>query len=623
MSISILRRNIAKLKEINPKLGFALTMVDPEELRIGHTQKNEPNLYRIYQEKTYFYHSEMDAEKEANDWFHSIPLTNVSILYIYGIGLGYFYDAAKEWLKEDKKRALIFLESDPSVLYRLFETERGSRLLKDPQVKIHYLEDDAAFFNELTWTYISCPFIFTCLPLYKIADAERCKTLEHRLTHESAQKISFVDEYLHYGVSFYRNFYPNLFLLPESYLGNALFGKFSNIPAIVCGAGPSLNKNFQELTKLKNKALIFAGSSSLNAIIPRDLIPHFGVGIDPNNAQKSRIEAVNHLQIPFFYRSRLFHDALKAIKGPKLYLGGSSGYDIAAWCDKALNIEEAEELDEGHNVVNFSIEIAKALGCNPIILVGVDLALTNDKFYSEGVLENLKINQKELETHIGKDFESTPIIKTDIFGKPVKTFWKWVSEAKWISDFAKENPEIQIINATEGGIGFEGIQNETLKNVSERYLKESFPLEDKIKKEILNSPLSKQVSKEKIVELLQQLENSLANSVELLETLLKEMQEMHREIKKGKIFSDLQTPTIALTEAKLDKEPAFEAILDIFNIIYLNINKRKIRDIQLPSRKTSPKTQQLNKIKLNIDRLDFVHKIAKFHLKLIKLYLTN
>ena len=45
-----------------------------------------------------------------------------------------------------------------------------------------------------------------------------------------------------------------------------------------------------------------------------------------------------------------------------------------------------KDLEEGHNVVNFSLSIAKALGCNPIILAGVDLALTDEKAYPPGIL---------------------------------------------------------------------------------------------------------------------------------------------------------------------------------------------------------------------------------------------
>ena len=42
------------------------------------------------------------------------------------------------------------------------------------------------------------------------------------------------------------------------------------------------------------------------------------------------------------------------------------------------------------------------------------------------------------------------LLKTDIYGKPIYTLWKWIAEANWIGDFAKAHPDITVINATEG-----------------------------------------------------------------------------------------------------------------------------------------------------------------------------
>ncbi len=213
------------------------------------------------------------------------------------------------------------------------------------------------------------------------------------------------------------------------------------------------------LPALKERALLFAGSSALNALIPKGIIPHFGVAIDPNLAQYSRVAVTQPYAVPFFYRNRLFHEALKAIKGPRLYLTGSGGYDIAHWFEEQLHIE-GENLDEGHNVVNFCLEIAQALGCNPIILVGVDLAFTNQQHYADGIIANLNLTEEDFKT--AGDFESTPLLKKDITGQPVMTLWKWITEADWISKFAHRYPETMILNATEGGLGFQDIPNLTL-----------------------------------------------------------------------------------------------------------------------------------------------------------------
>lgn len=75
------------------------------------------------------YHAQENPADEARRFFDSIELHGISLLLVYGIGLGYFYDAAKEWLRADAGRFLIILEDDLEVLYHLFHTPRGG----DPQ----------------------------------------------------------------------------------------------------------------------------------------------------------------------------------------------------------------------------------------------------------------------------------------------------------------------------------------------------------------------------------------------------------------------------------------------------------------------------------------------------------
>ena len=60
-----------------------------------------------------------------------------------------------------------------------------------------------------------------------------------------------LNEYLTGQRGFLSNFYLNLYYLPDSKKGNDLYGKFQGIPAIICGAGPSLQKNIHLLKELK------------------------------------------------------------------------------------------------------------------------------------------------------------------------------------------------------------------------------------------------------------------------------------------------------------------------------------------------------------------------------------
>ena len=614
--LAYFKKNLQFLQKTHPPLAHQLTLIDPSDLEVCWTQQEEPNLKRIYEGQTYYYHSPISARLEAQTWFHSLDLHLATAIFVYGIGLGYYYEAAKSWLKQHPRHALIFLEEDLSVIFRLCETELGWQLLKDPQVQLIYLRSGDShkdIFNELTWEYFETPFIISCLKLYQEINPKGFLQLQHEISYLFERKKIIVDEYLNYGVGFFRNFYLNLLELPHAYWGNGLFHHFSHIPAIICGAGPSLNKNIDLLPELKERALIFAGGSALNALIPKGIIPHFGAAIDPNISQYSRVAVAQPYKIPFFYGNRLFHEALTAITGPRLYLAGEGSYKTPHWFEKQLDIE-GEEFEGGHNVVNLSIQIARALGCNPIIIIGTDLAFTNEEYYAEGIATNLNLIPDDLKIRE----EDCPIVKEDIEGRPIWTLWKWVIESEWISNFAELHPELTVINATEGGLGFKGIPNLTLKEAAEQFLKEPQSKIAGIYQEIQKYSLN-HISLERILKLLEQMKESLDRGISLFSKLLEETDQLLDQIQENKFFPpNLRTPTMTVLEHEIEEEICYSFLLDVFSQVFIHLHRRDIRDLQSPKRRLPTKKRALQKLELDKQRFVFLRDVARFNRELIR-----
>lgn len=612
------QRNSNYLLKTDSQLAYKLMRTDPSDLQFCHTQVNEANLRRVYQGTTYYYHTQEGACEEANTWFAGLELKGIHTLFVYGVGLGYYYQAAKSWLKNKKERALVFLEEDLGVIHRLMETDLGGKLIRDSQVQLIYfqdLEENKTLFNELSWTYVDSPFALSSLRMYAEVNPEGYQALQHELSFNLVEKKVFAEEYLHYGVVFFRNFYPNLLELPHAYSGNGLFEQFKDVPAIICGAGPSLNKNAELLNKYKDQALLLAGSSSLAALIPRGIIPHFGAAIDPNQGQQPRVEGTHGHQLPFFYRNRLFHSALTAVEGPKLFLTGAGGYDIADWFEAELGID-GHALDEGHNIVNFCIEIAYALGCNPIVLVGVDLAYTDQQPYAAGVVENLNLIPEVLIPQGG--FEAEMVVRDDIYGKPVKTLWKWITESEWISDFAAKHPEVQLINATEGGLGFKDVPNLKLKEVAQEHFKVNLGLQNRVEHQIKQQRFS-QISLEQVTKVIRKLQASLDQSIRLFEQIIGETRKLQDKIVKGEPYpQNLETAHISLLEHDLQEEVAYQFVLETFNQVYIRYHFRTIQQLQSPKRRLAQSKRDTLKLELQVRRLTFLKDVARVNRELIE-----
>ncbi len=525
-------QNFSFFSSIDPLGAVRVSQAKIDHLRWVKTVCGEDNL-----EGVFFYHSQEGALKEAQNLFRILSLKKCQVIYQFGIGLGYFYEAAKEWLQEDKERALVFLEDDPAVVNCFFSLSKAQEILRDPQAMLWMidkkeLQEDIQLFRTLTWAHLLKINCITALPAYAEHRKEDYHLIKERLLQESSNKNDLVSEYLSSSIPFYRNYFPNLFKLPDSLMGSSLFGEFQNVPALICGAGPSLNKHLDQLNALKERACLFAGGTAMKLLMQAGVRPHFGGGIDPNTEQWKLYQQIKELDFPVFYHPRIRSEALELLKGPKLYLSGTGGYEIGKWVDNQLGIA-VQEMDEGHNVIHFLTQIALRMGCNPIIFIGMDLS---SHTALHGVLRN------------------------DIYGNPIHTEWKWIRESHWTSTLAQEKSDRCWINATEGGIGFKGIENRALKDVH----LEKMDVDEKIRAALKKAQMPQSVNKAHIEELLETLRLSLERSMEFLMDLKSDSEKMRLE---GKKSLEGLSGRGMLAYHDLTQEVAYPVILEVYERI--------------------------------------------------------
>lgn len=614
--------NIELWSRANPKAAVFLPYLDSHDIVLCKTSEGQDNLKKKINGKFHHFYSNVDAVKESEKWFSSLHLSDVEVLYVYGVGLGYYYDAAKEWLHADPKRNLIFVEDDLAVIRVLFDTERASRMLHDPQVHLSYfedVEDPNSPLSELYWIGMTLKMHISALHHYAKEKKEIFKELNHKLVFEATLHETMVEEYLDYGIPFFQNFYPNMLLMAGTYLGNKMTDKFRGVPAIICGAGPSLNNHLSLLGEVGDRALIFAGGSALNALNSAGLQPHFGAGIDPNPMQFERLSSNSGFEVPFFFRNRMNNRAFQMIHGPRLYIAGSGGYDVSEWFESKFDIA-SQTIDEGFNVVNFCLEIARIMGCNPIIMVGMDLAFTGMESYAAGVEGDISVTEEKLLT--GKDLDDIAIVKNDIHGKPVYTLWKWVAEAHWISSFARAVADsIQIINSTEGGIGMEDVPNMTLKSAMETHLSQEYDLINRIHGEIQNSAMP-QITHSKIVEAMTELRDSLLRCCEHLDVLVNDATNVIETIKREKNRpAALQGGRAVLSEIELAEEPGYLHVLAVFNQVYSKVLAHEMHQMQASADPEWKKA--ITRLMINNKKLSFLHDVAKVNVEGINRALSN
>lgn len=398
-------------------------------------------------------------KKEISD--EVIPpfsLGQAEVFYFYGLGTGQAYFQCKEWLHANRERVLVFLEDDSGIISSFLHTAQALEILADPQVHIELFSRKETDIQTLAERY----------PVQRVEIAgssskRQLKSIRLKLLRKTALSYAIQLDRLH-GYQPFQNFIENLPELPRSFYANRLKGIFQGVPAIVCGAGPSLGATIDTLKEMEDKALLIAGGSTLAALSSQGVLPHFGMAVDPNLEEYRRLKNSFAFEVPLLYSTRVFPAIFQTSNGPFGYMRSGIGGVPELWLEELLGLLDpliGETLaPESISVTSICIAWAQFLGCNPILLNGIDMAYTGNKRYASGVSEEEELAFLEIDEE--KTAADRIVKRKDRNGKSVYTAVRWLMESSSISQFAKSHPEIQFINTTEGGIGFEGIDYQPL-----------------------------------------------------------------------------------------------------------------------------------------------------------------
>jgi hypothetical protein len=175
-----------------------------------------------------------------------------------------------------------------------------------------------------------------------------------------------------------------------------LTGRFQGVPAIVVAAGPSLDENVHLLNEVKDRAIIIVVDTSFRVVQPRDIDRHFVASIDPK--QESRLH--------FEDRQPREEDILLATTGtpeeiwdlfpdPKVFgdfLNEQEPTPLLAWLSEVLDYE-ISRFWGGGSVAISSLGAAHQMGCDPLILIGQDLAVLPDRTHASDTIYPEKSKQ--------------------------------------------------------------------------------------------------------------------------------------------------------------------------------------------------------------------------------------
>lgn len=449
-------QNAKALKKHYPDL-FKQLNTPAQELTIEMTG-GHPN---IHYEGRYL-HSRFNPLQEASRWVEGIEIEeDMDAIFIVGIGLGYYLHSLRATFKEHK---LILIEPDVDVFKLCLETTDISSFIEDENIVL-LIGKDPNVVKVLIDFYYSQGKIkkvhYTQLPVYGVLYKEYIEEIYSQLKKvlklsqaNVATDIFFVDQWL-------ENVIRNMKYLPQHQHVGILKDKFKNKPVVIVAAGPSLEKQFDLLRENQDKMLIVAVGTAAGILDRHGIRAHIFMGLDGNDSEAKIFKEIKSKDALFIYAHMIHHEAVESYDGPKMWFVPEGDHRITELC-KRLKIDSAS-IVSGGSIAHTALAFCDWLECGPIMLIGQDLAYTNNQLYAPGAANPEDGMDKRLH-----------ILEKDIYGNPIYTKQAFLDFRNWFEDYIKYRMEGKVIyNCTEGGLNIKGAQNEKFSEIISEKCQES------------------------------------------------------------------------------------------------------------------------------------------------------
>lgn len=388
-------------------------------------------------------------------------------LVMFGLGNGMY---AKYFLEKVTSDHEIFVvEPSMSILKTALENYDLSDVLKNNRFHISVIEGK----NETAYRdYFSALLIFTDLYSirytvytgYQVVFESELECWMNQMNHTFNMIGSERKLYRDYGRTFVVNNYACFpYVAKSKSLKKLIDNMPEDIPAIIVSAGPSLSKNIKELRKAKGKSVLIAVDAAVNPMLRNGIVPDLMVSVDPIKGAEYVAEEGAEF-IPLVCGMNSGAALTRAHKGVKLYVSDMNPF-LESFFYKACGT--LLHLETGGSVSTSAFHLAYLLKCRTIILVGQDLAYTGNKSHAENSVRGSEsLSDIYRIDNVKKD--------VDVYGDEILTSEMFLMFKYWFEDRIKRNAEINVIDATEGGVLIKGSSVKTLKDAIENECVRSF-----------------------------------------------------------------------------------------------------------------------------------------------------
>lgn len=411
-------------------------------------EPSRPTIQATIGDKSYLLYSKYNPRRDSEIFAEENYDTNGVNYFVYGLGLGYHINELENLIKLNNENYHIYVfECNESIIKLAVENINLEGILKNKNITFIMMRNEEKFYDKLR-NVLSIKDIKICvhMPSLNIVPDEFIN-IKYLLEEFMIKKNTIAT----FSNALEENFKVNIKNFDVNI--DTQFNKHTNKPLYLIAAGPSLDKNISELSKVKDKGIILSVGRAVRPLLEACIVPDYIIITDPSeylyNMQLKGLD----IDIPIIILSTCDKNAMLNYKGIK-YIALQEGYHLAQ--DYAIENNHAL-VKTGGSVATTALDVAIRMGCDPIVFVGQDLAYTDEKTHSK--------------VTFSKDIIKTNSLRDvgDVDGNIVQTSKNLYTYLRWIQNRITEEKDICFIDATEGGARIRGTKLMKLRDVVSKY----------------------------------------------------------------------------------------------------------------------------------------------------------
>lgn len=478
--------NFKVLASKKPDIAALLERVEiPDHYEIVEAKNGSPALVST-QGKRHFISSAYNPQKQAKNQIKMYKIEDRGDIILCGDSLGFLTQAIHE--KINFRHRFFIIIHDPALLKLTMTYNNMSKLIYDDLVR--WVVGD--LYADVFMNFIEAKLCENLLLIHNKPVEELDPAFYINLV-DNTQKIfsTRVTEFntLHKaGRLFRENLLRNMKFLPQFPHAQELKGLLKDRPAVLVAAGPSLDKNIQVLKENQDKVFVICVSTILNKILDYGIKPDMVATFDMGTASCKYLEDAPS-GIPLVADMEANHEILPKYDGPVFLWPPEK--PVTRWIEKFH--DNFSIMAKGASVSHLIFHMAELMECSPLIMVGMDLAYTDDKAHADGSNAawggdgsharnaNVKIKSWDGKGNIKSDSGFLTFIT--LFEKKIREF------------------NGKVVDATEGGAYKAGAENITLQEAIDTYCSSEFDVQADLNNIYTNAPrLKKDLFKEQLEE---------------------------------------------------------------------------------------------------------------------------